>query len=745
MPNNTNFLLGNGERLTSPVTVKKRGGDKNSPYSLEDAKLRITKRLDIAQNAFRSLPDQACPNDEVVAVLTMHPRYTAKSEFPSDLLKQVNLVAIGSRAKRVKPENWGIKKVPETGTSITEEIFVKGTRESFNEWLATPYDWDNKNAIAQITHIEELLAFEAKDKLKGIPQNRDEASFEIVIHSGKNNKNYLDQFYSYARSLDCNPLIEKICILDNITFMPVVAPISQIENLAKFSLVRVVRGMPVLRPFRPDIMKAVSRYFQISLPDADAIDPSTRVVIFDGGLPSNHGLERWVTYIEPPNIGPPIQGGQSHGLGVTSALLFGPIEEGKQLPIPPCRVDHVRVLDVNHDPIDTDYFDVLERVTSHIDANPDYEFISLSIGPDFAIDDDDISAWTAEMDIRGIEGKRLITAAAGNNGERDAGARLNRVQPPADGVNILSVGAANSPNFMWNRAEYSGIGPGRCPGIVKPDGVSFGGTTTDPFYVLSTTKGYVDAQVGTSFAAPYANRSGITIRTQLGPIVTPQMIRTLMIHKAELDYKEPHQVGWGRFQSDPEKLITCEDWESTVLYEGELEPGQHLRVPIPWPNAVTHGALSITATVVISPDIDIAHANAYTQGGLEITFRPNRDKKTKLKDGSYSTHAKTIPFFTPKNILGSHGVYIDAETTKWECSQKAKLNLIAATLLEPVFDIYCHQRQGLGYHKSPKPLKYSLAISVSAPKIPDLYNQVVRQYANVLRPIVPINRIQIQS
>ena len=95
----------------------------------------------------------------------------------------------------------------------------------------------------------------------------------------------------------------------------------------------------------------------------------------------------------------------------------------------------------------------------------------------------------------------------GNTGAEDRESGEARIQVPSDCVNGLSVGAANTTHADWCRAPYSSWGPGRSPGVVKPDLVQFGGIDTQPFVVY--TRGAVPtlAQTwGTSFAAPAALR-----------------------------------------------------------------------------------------------------------------------------------------------------------------------------------------------------------------------------------------------
>jgi hypothetical protein len=85
MAREQNFLLGLGERLTGPVKVPSGGGEKNPPYDFPTAKSRVAKKLAATTTALDAIPSDACPNNEVVAVVTMHPRYVSKSDFPAQL------------------------------------------------------------------------------------------------------------------------------------------------------------------------------------------------------------------------------------------------------------------------------------------------------------------------------------------------------------------------------------------------------------------------------------------------------------------------------------------------------------------------------------------------------------------------------------------------------------------------------------------------------------------------------------
>ena len=80
---------------------------------------------------------------------------------------------------------------------------------------------------------------------------------------------------------------------------------------------------------------------------------------------------------------------------------------------------------------------------------------------------------------------------------------------------------------------------------------------------------------------------------------------------------------------------------------------------------------------------------------------------------------------------------------KWEPCAKRTRRFQAKSLLNPVFDIYNHSRQPGSRVGTDNPVPYTLIISIKAPKIPDLYNQIVRAHAGVLIPITPKLRLPV--
>ena len=741
-----NFLLGNGERLTAPVTVPSGGGAKKPPYDFGTAQRRIAAKLAAANQDFKSIPADASPGGNVVAVVTMHPRYISKTDFPQDLLNAVGLNSIGSRSRSVRPEKWGIRKHPTQ--AITEDLFVSGTRDAFDAWTRAISKWSQDSAGGEsLTHLEDLGAFVARDKLRGIPTDREEALFEIVLHNAGGRK-LIDAFMEYASRHGAAALPDKRRDVRGLTFLPVRAPTSRVEELAQFTFVRVARGMPSLRPLRPRITRTPGT-FPVSLPAGQAVDVAHRAAIFDGGLsPSAQtALSPWVQLIEPPGIGLATTDYQAHGLGVTTAFLFGPLRKGISPALPLCGVDHVRVLDQRTGTNkDLEYVDVLDRILSVLDGEKKYDLVNISLGPNLSVNDDEITAWTAALDQLFAGGHVVAAVAAGNDGERDAASGLNRVQPPADGVNVLAVGAADKQGASWQRASYSCVGPGRSPGLVKPDGVSFGGELAgEPFMVLGDGL-KAHPEEGTSFAAPFALRGAAAIRVQLGSSVSALAMRALLIHRAERGGNGGTEVGWGRFENEPRMLITCDDDEALVLYQGTLPVGEHLRAKVPLPTGTLQGSVVLTATLVIAPEVDPGHPGAYTRAGLEVSLRPHSGKFTTYDDGKRSQHPKTVSFFSASNMYGAAEYEFREDGHKWEPCLRNSRRFQAGSLKDPCLDIYYHQREAGGKVTAPpQPIPYALVVSVRAPKVRDLYNRVVRSHAGILLPLRPKVQIPIRT
>lgn len=727
----TNFLIGRGELLTHDIKGPKRGGGKAEVYTLLRAAERLTPQFEIAASLLDGLPSEACPDDFGVARLTMNPSYIARSFFPVAMLRSVGLESLGSRTVKVTPEGWTKKGEPQECT--TTELFVAGKREAFHYLAAWTAQVEAESAEAlDLAHIEQFSAFAPQERIVSYG-GRDERFFEVGVHLLPDESRQFVQraFVKYANSVEAKVYGDYGFTAGNLWFVPVEGARDAIEKLSAFVFVRIIRPVPKLRGMRP-VARAASIAVTCDLPDEQPLSSEPRVAILDGGLPKQHVIGPWLrSYRVMDEDAEDDPDGPEHGLGVTSALLFGPIQPNGRAQRPYAYVDHLRVLDndtATEDPLE------LYRTLGFIEEvllTRQYQFINLSLGPDLPIEDTDVHAWTSVIDDLLSDGDTLMTVAAGNNGERDRLLRFDRVQVPSDCVNALAVGATNDMAAGWSRAPYSATGPGRSPGVVKPDLMAFGGDATKYFHILAPgKKPSLVPQMGTSFAAPYLLRSAVGIRAILGADMTPLAIKALLVHAADAADHDKLEVGWGKVPEDLMSIITCGEGVARVVYQGELKPGKYLRAQLPLPDGGLTGKVRLKATFCYASPTDPQDAAAYTRAGLDVVFRPNDEK---VKDGK--ANADTKGFFDMKLYASEEERRSDMG--KWETVLHGDKGMLGKSLKNPVFDIHYNARETGGRTTSAEKIRYALIITVEASKHPNLYNDILRTYATMLVPIRP--------
>lgn len=292
MPRKHNFLLGYGQRLTGSVEVPKGGGDKNPPYPFSHARTRVSRRAKLVAEQVGELPTNACPGNEVVLAVTMHPRYISKSDFPEHLLNTLGLRPVGTRSKRIVPESWGIKKPPKD--ALTAEIFVAASRDRIAKLDRIVSSMTAQSVGADdLSHVEDLSFASGSTKLKGIADitATDRRWFEVVLHN-RGRVNVLAAFLEYAESLRARVDVVRSRNVGGLTFVPISADTKAAERIADFSFLRVARSMPTLRPLQPTIIRAIT---SVAIPTIPPLTSSCRALIFDGGIPvdARGALQPW--------------------------------------------------------------------------------------------------------------------------------------------------------------------------------------------------------------------------------------------------------------------------------------------------------------------------------------------------------------------------------------------------------------------------------------------------------------------
>lgn len=737
-----NFLLGKGERLTSDVIVKSGGAPKDNPYTFQEARKRLTPMVQNAASKVDALPDDACPNDEAIISITLNPEYIAKSYYPFELLQKLGAEVVGSKPKKITPEKRSRDRVP--SEMITTELFAKGSRSAFRRWAEELPRWSGLNKSENtLISIEEVEAPNPLDKIKGRIPLEGTLPLEIVLHADEiEAQTYLlGTFREFLEHREYQADFGRRFYAGGLCFLEIEIEASWISEIAKFSMVRALREMPSLRILRPTIRAASIPSGSPELPDLPAVDSDIRVAVFDGGVPLDHPLTQWVDPYELPNMLPANPEYMLHGTSVSSALLFGHIDPRKGLPQPYANIDHYRVLDDGPGQNPHELYEVLERIDGVL-SSQEYDFVNLSLGPRLAIEDDDIHAWTAVLDDRFSRSQTLAAIAVGNDGEGDAELGFNRIQVPADCVNAIAVGACDSPDEVWGRAPYSSVGPGRSPGLIKPDLVEFGGSLERPFLTLSSEiDGALHPTAGTSFAAPSLLRLGTGIRAHFGNSINNLAIRTLLVHTVEQSDHDHNEVGRGRVARNLEEITLCDDDTIRVVYQGEISPAKYVRAAVPFPLSGLDGMVTITATICYKCITDPHHPGNYTRAGLEISFRPHDEKYSR---GDKQLHPNTRAFFGSTGG-GTTESELRRDAWKWENSLHSSVSMRASSLQNPCFDIHYNARmEGRNAAPSQK-LPYAMVITVKAKKVTDLYDQIVRDYATIIEPIRPILEIPIST
>jgi len=491
---------------------------------------------------------------------------------------------------------------------------------------------------------------------------------------------------------------------------------------------------------RPTVRSATIPTTALILPDEPPVSSDVRVAIFDGGVPENHPLTAWVIPHELPGMLPATEEYQSHGVSVSSAALFGHIDPRASIPRPYSYIDHYRVLDDEPGQNPHELYEVLDRIEGVL-SRQEYDFINLSLGPRLPIEDDDVHAWTAVLDDRLSRVSTLAMIAVGNDGEGDPILGLDRVQVPSDCVNALAIGACDTPEGGWKRAPYSSKGPGRSPGLVKPDLVDFGGEFSRPFIVVApdlepslTTTG------GTSFAAPSVLRLGSGVRAHFGANLNHLAVRALLVHTCEESDEDYTDVGWGRVARSLDDVILCDDDTVRVVYQGDISPAKYIRAPIPIPNIPIQGNVSIKATICYKSQTDPHHPGTYTRAGLEVTFRPHDQKFSR----DNQVHPDSARFFG-SSLPGAPEDELRRDAWKWENCLHSAQKKRGSSLQSPCFDIHYNARLEGRNFAPPENLKYAMVVSVHAKGVTDLYDQVVRQYATQIEPLRPVMQVPVRT
>ena len=211
-------------------------------------------------------------------------------------------------------------------------------------------------------------------------------------------------------------------------------------------------------------------------------------------------------------------------------------------------------------------------------------------------------------------------------------------------------------------------------------------------------------------------------------------MKALLVHCAEDNEQDTSERGWGRLPAALHDYVVCPPHSARVVYQGKLAPKQTVRMFLPLPESVTTGNVQITATYCIACPTDPRAPRNYTTSAFEPFFRPHMERLS--PSGSLP---KSEPFFQARDYMTEQELRADAH--KWETVKHKTATFKADRLKRPAFDVrHVFRLDDLPPDTDPD-VSYALIITLKAPAIADLYDQVVRAYAarlEILQPVVTI-------
>lgn len=755
-------ILSGGEDFGEDRSRARGHGDKYHPFEYADVRAGLHSQVDAIRSTVEELPDRY-RGDRVIIQAKLHPNYLAASHHPRVLRADADLVVVGTRAARGKLRR---RSGGDEDDARTKTLLFAATNESLNRMSDLLADPSPPSEIADEFVRFETFSLPGNERVTSrrpeetVDDPEAELTWEAILHpavdvTGRTSERAADliiaKLDALLRSFDGELRRTYLRQVGGLTFVPVRLRRRHLTELSRFNPLRAVRPMPRMRRIPDQRLRGIDLGSTAPPPPSGGPPATRRIAAFDGGVDATHPL--LAPYVAEGDLttAPRDDDMVSHGSLVASALLYGHITPGRPLEPPPAHVDLFRVMPAPPEIDDADeMYWVLDRIVETVRAHPDrWPIINLSLGPEDSTvdDDDDVDRFTAEIDGLIYDLGLTVVVAVGNDGQATISTLgEDRVQSPADGVNVLAVGACDDLHPEEpTRAEYSCVGPGRAGLRVAPLGVAFGGSDTQRFLGADLTGGYQQA-AGTSFASPTAARGLATLLGSV-PRVTANLTRALAAQFAVPPrQRDVRAVGYGRLRDDYRPLLNCEDGHVTVVVEDSIERAATREYPLPFPLEGVDGRVQATWTVSFVSPVDPQDAVEYTQAGLEVVLRPNaaaymmslKNSRQKPVDVDLRTDGDTIQRLAQRgwelslNPKTRSGKAIRSEQTlrdegKWETVVRHEDRANPGTYYRPsIWVTYFERSEGQLVPKdTATALDFTLVMTVKASKVPDLYERVL--------------------
>jgi hypothetical protein len=774
----TRPTLAGGEAYASDIPTPPGRGADQPPQSLFEARARLAPQVqELRRQASQLSAAQLGRARRVIIEAETMPNFLAASYHPRDLLRETGLLPVGSRPTT----GTRFRRKAEDELDQPARVYLLSADESALARLDEIY--------AEHTEVEQSLEIDMRKFTSMRLESADRAlrlgtgeappvidgyfAMEAVLHpqlaaAGEPDpaaeQRVRQDFIEFIGGLDGQVDAAHARLETGMWHLPVLLPQRDgvLRDAASFVQLRVLRPMPELRQ-EPAVGEI--RWRLEGVPGAPFAD-RRRIAIFDGGVHFDvAGMDQWVREISLTSE-VPLAGPQDHGTAVTSAALFGPLQQSGVISAPHTPVDHFRVWppppDVRRD---AELFWILERIEQAI-ANGNYRVAVITLAPQLTVEDGEPHAWTAVLDRLALDHDVLFVVAAGNNGELEAG--LNRLLVPADLINGLSVGSCSELDGLALRDSYSCVGPGRPGAMTAPTGVQFGGNFDDDAFGALTSGGEVAAHEGTSLAAPTVARACAELDALLDHTASANLLRTMAVHHAERpDPRKqgkaagstPADVGYGRLPASFRPLLEHDPATVTIIYDGLVKRRQRISLDIPVPDDVFAASetrlFDVRWTLGFFAPVEPAHPVDYSSAGIQVYFRPHTEKYTlyngdKQPVGTVNrllAHDRARIAYEESRGGGQSARPVASEKTgfapevvqrhihgKWESVVRMDRSLQGRSLYRPCVDFHMLVRDGGDLVREAEDLSYVLIVSVGSRAGVNVYDRT-EATATLLSPL----------
>ena len=751
-------LLTNGEALRQTIDRGPGGGGPPfHPFTVAEAVDRLRQELPSLRSGIAAIPAEA-RGGNVVIEARLSPTYLSASSFPARLLSEAGLTPIGTRpAVADKRTRSGVE--PDQPTKTVYLAVADPDLRRLGGILADPLRGTTKELRDDLLTIEALAAARPAVAVDADRRNAPRpALMEAVLHGAANRRGEvtrqsraaLDRFFAWIETAGGQAEDDWVRTSGSLTFLPVRLTAAQSERAAQFNGLRALHPMPKVRDL-PDGQAVGEIFPQPSTAPPDGARP-LRVAVFDGGVDGKSPY--WAGRVKNTTVGTvdPDPVAQRHGALVTSAMLYGHLD-GTVLSAPAnMKISHYETVPQRHYDQDLRMYWLLDVIKEQVTAG-DFDVVTICVAPHLLLTDDHVDRWTSTLDELAHDEQVLFVVAAGNNGQDPEHAAGNRVMVPADATNILAVGAADAPAPKASRAAYSAVGPGRPGSQIRPSGIAFGGTDTQPFIATDNDGGALRF-TGTSCAAPLVTHSLADLADRIGETrLSPLALRVFPLHFARPCKRGQSlfQVGHGHLPTTYEFLQDGPANLAHIYYVGRIGRTEFIPLSLPVPD-LAPVPLKIRYTLVTSTATNSADPVDYTSAGLEIAFRPHANRYRFGKGAK----GKVLNTKTEKNKIAaliSSGYVMAAEPAtasigtkakhesmlrsegKWESARTGSHKYVKAdSLYRPRVELSHLARENGSLVGNAPDLSWALLVTLEAAAGTDLYSKVLQEYT-VLTPL----------